>query len=68
MDKKHYSHPWQEGDFIVMDNMALAHRPAPAAFKTVEEVGLRILHRTSMMGYLMATKIPWNTQLTKSFK
>lgn len=43
-----YSHNWQEGDVIVIDNLAVAHKAMPGAHKASS--GLRILHRTTCAG------------------
>ncbi|KAK7465207.1 hypothetical protein BaRGS_00037611 [Batillaria attramentaria] len=45
-----YSHKWEVGDFIVADNLALAHQASPESQLPVSEVGLRILHRTAVEG------------------
>lgn len=42
------SHQWQEGDVIVIDNLAVAHKAAPGAHTASS--GLRILHRTTVQG------------------
>ena len=39
--------PWREGDVIVIDNLAVAHKASPGAYKLDE--GLRILHRTTVL-------------------
>ncbi|EOD09927.1 taurine dioxygenase-like protein [Emiliania huxleyi CCMP1516] len=38
----------KEGDCIFIDNLAVAHRASPEAHKPSTEVGLRILHRTTI--------------------
>jgi taurine dioxygenase len=43
-----YSHKWQEGDVIVIDNLAVAHKAMPGAHQASS--GLRILHRTTCKG------------------
>lgn len=43
-----YSHNWQEGDVVVIDNLAVAHKAMPGAHKSSS--GLRILHRTTCSG------------------
>jgi len=43
-----YSHKWEEGDLIIIDNLAVAHKAARGAHTT--ESGLRILHRTTCKG------------------
>jgi len=39
------THDWREGDLIVIDNLAVAHKATPGAHKASS--GLRILHRTT---------------------
>jgi taurine dioxygenase len=41
-----YSHKWEEGDVIIIDNQAIAHKAMPGAH--VASSGLRILHRTTI--------------------
>merc|ERR1719499_70960 len=43
-----YSHKWEEGDVIIIDNLAVAHKAMPAAHQASS--GLRILHRTTVKG------------------
>merc|ERR1719282_330369 len=43
-----YAHNWQEGDAIIIDNLAVAHKAMPGAHKA--DSGLRILHRTTCLG------------------
>ena len=43
-----YSHKWAEGDVIVIDNLAVAHKATPGAHTSAS--GLRILHRTTCKG------------------
>jgi len=43
-----YSHKWLEGDVIIIDNLAVAHKAMPGAHKASS--GLRILHRTTVKG------------------
>ncbi|DBB16677.1 TPA: hypothetical protein ACH3X3_014925 [Trebouxia sp. C0006] len=45
-----YSHKWQPGDFIISDNLAVAHEASPQTQMTVSDVGLRIMHRTTIAG------------------
>ena len=40
---------WVEGDLVITDNMAMAHRATREAFKKPEEIGDRVLHRTSTL-------------------
>ncbi|XP_069705019.1 alpha-ketoglutarate-dependent taurine dioxygenase-like isoform X2 [Periplaneta americana] len=48
--KIQYSHKWQEGDFIISDNLAVGHEATPDTQLPVEIVGLRVLHRTTIKG------------------
>mmetsp|Transcript_57766 Transcript_57766/g.162947 ORF Transcript_57766/g.162947 Transcript_57766/m.162947 type:complete len:506 (-) Transcript_57766:237-1754(-) len=48
LDAIAYKHRWREGDVIVIDNLAVAHKAAANAFKM--QNGLRILHRTTIAG------------------
>ena len=41
---------WKEGDLAIVDNLALAHYASPGTQAPREEVGLRILHRTTVGG------------------
>ena len=41
---------WQTGDFILSDNLALGHEATPETQLPVSEVGLRVLHRTTIQG------------------
>jgi len=43
-----YSHKWEEGDVIIIDNLAVAHKATPGAHTA--KSGLRILHRTTCKG------------------
>lgn len=45
-----YVHEWQTGDFILSDNLALGHEATPETQLPVSEVGLRVLHRTTIQG------------------
>ena len=47
-----YTHEWKEGDFIITDNCAVAHEAAPSTQLPVEEVGLRVMHRTTTTGWV----------------
>ncbi|KAJ8321636.1 hypothetical protein KUTeg_000107 [Tegillarca granosa] len=49
-----YSHKWEDGDFIISDNLAVGHEATPETQYPVSEVGLRVLHRTTIQG----TNIP----------
>ncbi|CAG2202619.1 unnamed protein product [Mytilus edulis] len=45
-----YSHKWEEGDFIISDNLAVGHEASEETQYSRDEVGLRILHRTTIEG------------------
>ena len=41
---------WRPGDFIISDNLALAHEASPETQLPSEVVGLRVMHRTTVQG------------------
>lgn len=45
-----YIHDWEDGDFLITDNLALAHEAEPETQLPVSQVGLRILHRVTVAG------------------
>lgn len=45
-----YHHVWQPGDFIISDNLAVAHEASPQTQLPRSQVGLRVLHRTTVKG------------------
>jgi taurine dioxygenase len=45
---------WQEGDFAIIDNLGLAHYASPETQISRKEAGLRILHRTTILGNVNA--------------
>mmetsp|Transcript_7352 Transcript_7352/g.18854 ORF Transcript_7352/g.18854 Transcript_7352/m.18854 type:complete len:285 (-) Transcript_7352:165-1019(-) len=47
---------WEEGDFALVDNLALAHYAVPGTQASSAENGLRILHRTTVKGDAGPTK------------
>ena len=47
---------WEEGDFAIMDNLAIIHIASPATQLPAKEVGLRIMHRTTVAGDNVPTK------------
>ncbi|XP_072173336.1 (3R)-3-[(carboxymethyl)amino]fatty acid oxygenase/decarboxylase-like [Diadema setosum] len=51
-----YSHKWEVGDFIISDNLAVGHEATPETQLPVEQVGLRVLHRTTVKGTVPPTK------------
>ena len=48
-----YSHKWADGDIVIIDNLAVAHKAQPGAHDLAS--GLRILHRTTI-----TSKIPFD--------
>mmetsp|Transcript_33328 Transcript_33328/g.83957 ORF Transcript_33328/g.83957 Transcript_33328/m.83957 type:complete len:326 (+) Transcript_33328:321-1298(+) len=51
-----YRHEWKDGDFLITDNLALAHEATPETQLPVSQVGLRILHRTTVAGVHVPSK------------
>ena len=50
-----YSHKWQQsGDFVISDNLAVGHMAGPIS--SIEESGLRILHRVTVKGTTQPSK------------
>jgi taurine dioxygenase len=45
-----YKHSWVAGDFIISDNAALGHEASVETQASVEQVGLRVMHRTTVQG------------------
>ena len=45
-----YRHHWEQGDFMITDNAAVAHEATEETQASVGEVGLRVLHRTTVQG------------------
>ncbi|PRW20542.1 dioxygenase Mb0100 isoform D [Chlorella sorokiniana] len=45
-----YHHKWQPGDFLISDNLALGHEADPDTQLPPSEVGLRVMHRTTVQG------------------
>ena len=41
---------WQPGDFLISDNLAVAHEASPQTQMSVLDVGLRVMHRTTVAG------------------
>jgi alpha-ketoglutarate-dependent taurine dioxygenase len=52
-----YSHKWREGDFIITDNLAVGHEASPDTQLPRSEVGLRVMHRTTVRGTHKPCKI-----------
>jgi len=53
---KIYHHDWQTGDFIISDNLSVGHEVTPDTQLPVSQVGLRVLHRTTIKGTLPPAK------------
>ncbi|WAR24240.1 RDPA-like protein [Mya arenaria] len=47
---------WEEGDFIISDNLAVGHEASPETQLPREKVGLRVLHRTTIKGTNVPSK------------
>lgn len=45
-------HHYQEGDIVIIDNLAVAHRATVEAHSCPTKQGLRILHRTTVKGMI----------------
>ena len=41
---------WEVGDFMISDNIGLAHYASEGTQRCPDTVGLRILHRTTIVG------------------
>ena len=52
------SFQWEVGDFIISDNLAVGHEATPETQRPVSEVGLRVLHRTTVQGKWKPLKEP----------
>ena len=57
-------HEYAEGDFLVLDNLAVGHRASTNAHTPASVQGLRILHRTTVAGMINfdppdAFGVPW---------
>ena len=46
-----FTSQWKVGDFMISDNLAVGHFASPQTQHPIEEVGLRILHRTTIKGF-----------------
>ena len=45
-----YTHKWNSGDMLMLDNLAIAHRASDGTQAGVEDVGLRVLRRVTLAG------------------
>ena len=50
LDKFGLRMKWQQGDFMINDNLGLAHYASEGTQQDWQTVGLRILHRTTIVG------------------
>lgn len=59
---------WEEGDFLIVDNLGLAHYASEGTQENVDAVGLRILHRTTIVGegYAVPRKLDGRRSFTLS--
>ena len=53
-----YDHAWEEGDVVVVDNLAVAHLAPPETQLPPEEIGLRVLHRVVTAGEAPLGRVP----------
>ncbi|XP_063872724.1 alpha-ketoglutarate-dependent sulfate ester dioxygenase-like isoform X2 [Scylla paramamosain] len=56
-DTLQYRHEWSVGDFIISDNLSVAHEAAPETQLSRKEVGLRVLHRVTTKGHSPPAKL-----------
>ena len=47
---------WEDGDFIVSDNLAVGHEATPESQLPRDYVGLRVLHLTTIKGTVPPAK------------
>jgi len=47
---------WEDGDFIISDNIAVGHEATPYIQLPRDVVGLRVSHRTTIQGTLPPAK------------
>lgn len=52
-----YKHNWEVGDFIISDNLAVGHEATEETQYPRTEVGLRVLHRTTIAGITTPSRI-----------
>ncbi|XP_050420728.1 putative dioxygenase Mb0100 isoform X2 [Adelges cooleyi] len=51
-----YEHKWEAGDFIISDNLGVGHFAHSSTQAPTSEVGLRVLHRTTVKGTIPPKK------------
>ena len=54
---------WSAGDLLVIDNLAVAHRASDGSQTAPEDVGLRLMHRTTVQSFDVPKKRPYLTNL-----
>ena len=47
---------WETGDFMIMDNLAVAHWVKPESQTDQEDIGLRVLHKSLAQGVITPDK------------
>ena len=47
---------WRPGDFIISDNLAVAHEASPETQLSEMDMGLRVMHRVTIAGQHVPTK------------
>jgi len=57
VDKIGIKMQWEEGDFAINDNLGNCHYAAPGTQAKRQSAGLRILHRTTVAGDTIPTKV-----------
>ena len=53
---KIYTHHWQKGDLLVLNNPSLAHLAGPGSQGSLEATGLRLMHRSTVPGLAPPSK------------
>ena len=56
--KLRWFHQWKAGDFIIADNLAVAHEANADTQQPPTQVGLRIMHRCTVAGKTVPQKLP----------
>mmetsp|Transcript_7460 Transcript_7460/g.4419 ORF Transcript_7460/g.4419 Transcript_7460/m.4419 type:complete len:153 (+) Transcript_7460:1-459(+) len=65
LDEIGFRMKWEKGDFILCDNLGLAHYATEGTQECSRVVGLRVLHRTTIVG--SAETVPRKADGRKSF-
>ena len=53
-----YTHHWQRGDLLVLNNPSLAHIAGPGSQGDFKVTGLRLMHRSTVSGKVKPSKSP----------